>query len=239
MTPRSITSKRLEERADFLVWLPNYVERKYLKQTETEDCFSPLRDFVTLSDIGFPEKHANLIEANRKLNKKMKHILGDEDNCCERCLRTVNAYALFHGRNHSEIFTEGAKKIIWLALNQREKEHEREIQEKKYHGDGLYLIQIQVPSRGCLSLHETHLLFYDEKSIRHGQRALKNRVRAEEELIRQYPGLRDLVDFGGTQDFTFPGSNHRYFCSSSHEFLPQQKGSKTTTIDIISRDIGF
>ena len=76
--------------------------------------------------------------AYQAISDKLCHAVGSQKSQgCERCLRLINARVLYHVRHHQELFTEGAHKLVWMELEQRNKEH-REEGKKGYRSDGLF-----------------------------------------------------------------------------------------------------
>lgn len=226
----------IEERADFIAWLNNNVPIKYRQMTETDKCFSAVEDFDAISDISFPKKRDNLVSANKKLAGKIAHAIGNAGEPCERCIRMINSRAVYLARHHDELFTEAAHKLIWMELSQRDEEHAKETGNREsYHTDGLFLLQVQSPYMGCPTLHETHLVFYDENSVFHGRRTLVDRIIKNPSLLNQYPGLKDFREFGGEKPYHFQGINHNFVVVSTEEHSPQSRGFKRTIVDIVAR----
>jgi len=225
----------IEERAKFLAWLSKHVPKRYRDMTETDECFSAaVKDFQFLYAasedpyLNFQEKRKSLLSLNAKLAEKWPHVFGNAEKPCERCLRVINAYALYQARHHPTIFTPSANELIALELRTRNIEHESE--NRGYKGDGLYLVQAKVPLMGGdPSLHETHLIFYDESTVRGGQQTLIER-------IRNICELRNFADFSEMKPFRFPNTKHPYFVSSSEEHAQRQKGYTRTVVDIVARN---
>lgn len=220
-----------KEKADFIAWLRGLVSDKYAQMEETDSCFSANRDFFPIMGIGFPQKRTNLSLANMEIVKRLQHALGNAVGPCERCIRELNAAAHYQMQAHPELFTPSALKLADLDLRVRRTEHRRE--ERGYKSDGLFLLQAKVPLMGGdPSMHDTHLVLYDEYSLRHGIHTFIDRVSKRPDL---HEDLAQLTQFGDSHPFSFPRVDHRYHSATSQQYIRRTKGHLNTTIDIISR----
>ncbi len=198
----------------------------------------------------FTKKRENLAAAEKKVVSQARnkgrfasgfgglaHVLGNGKEPCERCIRIINARALYIVHEaHPEMFTESSHKIVWLEMLQRANEHEQEKIGDTCSGDGLFLLQAQTPERGCTTIHDNHLIFYDEKSVNHGVSALINRANANLDLMEEYPCIRDIVrGFSEPSNYRISGIRNRFVARTSYEHTQNGKINQGTIIDIFSR----
>jgi hypothetical protein len=241
---------QIAERLAYLKWCRDKLPEEYRKKGETGECFS-IRDFYPLSvDSPFiivrsgnqtaeveksygeqiTEKKSRISEANRRLMIKLAHALGEEDKCCRRCLTEVNNCAVFYAQYHPELLTCEAKSLIDTEV--------REINNKKrlmanleYSGNSFHLLKLEFPLMGGdTKLHENHLVYFDEFSVRNGKRKFASRLQDRTELL-------DLANFSDVRTKGLQGISRRFFSSSSEIYIPFDRGHRKTIVEIISRNV--
>jgi hypothetical protein len=228
----SIKNPTDEERTRFIAWLRGHVPAKYRERTKTPGCVSAKENFGMLHSATkdpyerHKEQRKSLSMTNFGLAEYWSHIFGNGEEACERCLRVLNAFAIYQARHHPEIFTDEARKVIDLEL--RTRNHEHMMEREGYRGNGLYLFQVKVP----LNLEgdqETHLLFYDKNSVNHGKDTLRK-------MLAGNPELEPFTQFGEIKPFNFPRTQYTYSSTTSHLTHPIDGSPRKTAIDIVSRD---
>jgi hypothetical protein len=86
-------------------------------------------------------------------------------------------------------------------------------------------------------MQATHLVFYHERSARQGVRRLMERAEQHPHMLKEYPGLQQLLHFSGDEcEFRFPEINQDYFSISSHEFAKQNGVLTDTFVDVVARN---
>lgn len=227
------------EQRHFLGWLRRQIPVRYQKIKATDGCFSPAEHFDAISDFSLPNKKAKLIISNHKLAAFIAHLLGNGECHCTRCLRILNARAIYLVRYHSELFTEACHKVVWMELFQRNKEHQAELQNgQHYKSDGLFLLYAKAPYRGCPSVQDNHILFFDKYSLWHGMGVFQRRIAEHPHLAKEYVGLKDLAEFDEPRDYRFPGLKTRFFAASSQRFSSHGSCTRQTVVDIVAKRLG-
>lgn len=220
-----MTKEHTPEQKEYIDWIERTVPYRYRSRNKTQACYTIPEDFTPLRNLGLTQKSLDLMFANKKRENKLYHLF-DEKNPCDRCLRMLSATAIFNARKHPELFTPGAQEIMDLE----DKERERERLKENYEGDGLYLIEINSPFiGGDTNLHDTHLVFYDETSVRHGKRRMKKRIANGDPK-----NLVKLAQFTDIRPYQFKGNQDIYFMARSQDFFPKEKGHNNTIIEIVS-----